>query len=115
MSATHEVQARAWWNPHGFVVEIFANFYADGARHAGEPVDFRTLEPGAPAEPILRLTERQAQQLSTDLWNAGFRPRGAKNEADLVAALKVHRDDAIKMRDRALDVVLVAHERNGTT
>lgn len=108
MSATHEVQARAWWNPHGFVVEIFANFYADGARHAGEPVDFRTLEPGAPAEPILRLTERQAQQLSTDLWNSGIRPDQAKDSTELVEALKLHRDDAVKVRDRALDIALDA-------
>lgn len=109
------VNVRGFFNHGSDAFEIFAAIEHEGVRKDATTVVFEAVKVGALRKPAFSLTEDQAEALMADLWNAGFRPRGAKNEADLVEALRVHRDDAVKVRDRALDVVLVAHERNGTT
>lgn len=103
-----ELRVRGHWNPVRNGFEIFVN--VDQAERVGivKPLEVEFVEPGAMREPTMVVTEIAAEALMSDLWNAGFRPRGARNEADLVAALKFHRDDAVKVRDRALDVVLEA-------
>ena len=109
------VRVRGFFNHGSGAFEIFASIEHKGVDKSSTTVVFEAIEVGALRKPAFSLTEDQAGELMSDLWNAGFRPRGAKNEADLVAALKFHRDDAVKVRDRALDVVLVAHERKGPT
>lgn len=98
-------------------VRAFLNFprggielYADvdhGERVAvAQPVSFEVRERNLIRDPMLVLTEQQCEALMSDLWNAGIRPKQAKDSTELVAALKHHRDDAVKVRDQALGVAL---------
>lgn len=103
-----ELTVRGHWSPGRYAFEIFATVEKGEQLGLVKPLEVEFVEPGAMREPTMILTETAAEALMADLWNAGFRPRGARESADLVAALREHRDDAVRVRDRALDIVLEA-------
>jgi hypothetical protein len=107
--SVEELNVRGHWNPVAFGFEIFVTVepvVVGGLLGVMKPLEVEHVEPGVIREPTLKLTEGAAEALMADLWNAGIRPRGAREAADLVEALKTHRDDAIKVRDQALGIAL---------
>ena len=110
----NELTVRGHWSPAAVGFEIFVT--VEGGERVGvmKPLEVEFVEPGAFREPTFRLTEAAAESLMADLWNAGFRPRGARESADLVAALKEHRDDAVAVRDQAL-VIIFGAEREASS
>lgn len=47
-------------------------------------------DPGSMIEPLIKLTDTEAQGLMDALWGAGMRPSSRANESDLVAAKNDH-------------------------
>ena len=66
----------------------------DGKRYVGTVV-FSEVPPGTvvPQGAILPLSEAACQRLADDLWNAGFRPRGAAGSAGQLDAVQAHLKD----------------------
>lgn len=58
---------------------------------------YKVVEPGVAYEPVLRLQPEEAEQLMTELWNAGVRPLNIQNLSGELSAVKYHLEDMRKL------------------
>ena len=60
---------------------------------AAAPLTFDAIDEGAYSVAALHITIEAANQLMDDLWRAGVRPTGVRNQSELVDAKDKHIDD----------------------
>lgn len=60
-------------------------------------INYVDIEPGRFYEPVIKLADDQAEQLMTELWNAGVRPRNMQNVHGELNATKYHLEDMRKL------------------
>jgi hypothetical protein len=72
---------------------------AEGAakRSIATSILFKDVEPGASYEPVLRVNPEEAEQLMTELWNSGVRPKNIQNLSGELNAVKYHLEDMRKL------------------
>lgn len=58
-----------------------------------EPVKVISVPDGLPADPAVRLSREQAQQLMDGLWDCGIRPTQGSGSAGSLAATQKHLED----------------------
>ena len=68
-----------------------------GVLRFGEITEFVQVEPGDDVSPLIRLQQKEAQQLMNTLWDAGLRPAGAAGSAGQLGAVENHLADMRKI------------------
>lgn len=63
---------------------------ANGDTFVGRPVVTEKVTQGSEMTPTFRLSDEAAEHLLTELWNAGYRPRGGEGSVAHVAAMREH-------------------------
>lgn len=87
-----------------FEVAFLIEERREGRRVATGAVTMNSVEPGRRAD-TFTLPEGACQQLADDLWDAGFRPRGAAGSAGQLDAVQAHLGDMRTLAEK-LGVVL---------
>lgn len=67
----------------------------DGVTDVANPVSYTRIERDAlePSDPMLRVSQTDAQQLMDELWRAGLRPSEGSGSAGALAATERHLKD----------------------
>jgi hypothetical protein len=93
---THELMARREDWSNGISIYMRQRTVGHGYTVA-LPVTMERREPGAVAEPMLRLGIQEAQQLIDELWQCGLRPTEGTGSAGSLAATERHLADMQKI------------------
>jgi len=98
---------RAFNNLPRRCIELYA-WAKDGRNHlVPSEITFTTREQeGIAPEPLLRLDEREAQEIMDSLWSAGIRPVECAGSVGQLAATEKHLEDMRKLSDKLLTKVL---------
>lgn len=97
-----DVTIRAYHENGKVSLYALAEFTGTQQMAAGEKIVFQSTEPGEMTDELCVLSQRSAEDLMTDLWNSGIRPRGVdladKSECEKeLKAVKAHLSDVRNM------------------
>lgn len=89
-----DIDLGVYVNPAWGMYELYLRG-VDGVRTVARPAQiiYEDAEPGAYAEPFLRLSPEVAQQLIDRLWSVGLRPNNGEGGAAQVEAMRQHLAD----------------------
>jgi hypothetical protein len=92
-------------HPWNLFIELRAGVQAeDGGFSVAMPLVLADLPEGQSADPFMKLTPADAQQLLDELWRCGIRPSQEQGSVGQSAAMQKHLDD---MRTIAFHVLKV--------
>jgi hypothetical protein len=101
---------RIFRNPADFGFQFHAYIDerdAGGGVYVAKPVEFERTEPGTAAmTSLLSISDKQAQQIIDELWDAGVRPSNGEGNSGQIGAMKMHLMDMRAIVSQQLGVEL---------
>lgn len=92
-------------HPWSMFIELRAGVQNElGAFSVAQPVVMEPIGDGRMADPFMRLTPADAQQLLDELWRCGVRPSQEQGSTGQSAAMQKHLDDMRTIAFHALKV-----------